>query len=166
MIALQIEDMKFFMKKLLLSESFDHFLLVEANITTFNTFHINGRLKKEYFTAEEQELLENRSFSYWKEVRPFCLELIKGKKTPLSFQFTLQLSKANTEKFLLQTDTSIKTEQVQGLLINLHYHEKKLLCTTGTSLSFFSLDKKIDHAWDSMVQKFLHQQEIPFTIPS
>lgn len=166
MIALQIEDIKFFMKKLLLSETFDHFLLVSGNITTFNNFHIDGRLKKDYFSVEEQELLEERDFSYWKEVRPFCLELIKGKKTPLAFQFTFQLSKQNTEKFLLQTDTSINSEQIQGLLINLHYQGQHLLCTTGTSLSIFTLDKKIDHAWDSMVQKFFCQQEIPFVIPS
>ena len=33
-------------------------------------------------------------------VIPFCLELIKGKKTPLAFHFTFQLSGPNTEKFL------------------------------------------------------------------
>ena len=50
MIALQIADIKTFMKKLLLSESFDRFLLLEGSITTFNTFHIDGTLQKAYFT--------------------------------------------------------------------------------------------------------------------
>ena len=46
MIALQIADIRHFMKKLLLSESFDRFLLLEGSITTFCTFHMDGQLQK------------------------------------------------------------------------------------------------------------------------
>jgi len=58
MIALQIADIKTFMKKLLLSQTFDRFLLLEGSITTFNTFHIDGRLQKSYYTQEEQERIK------------------------------------------------------------------------------------------------------------
>lgn len=44
MIALQIQDVKDFMGKLLLQHTFDAFLVVEGSITTYNTFHIDGRL--------------------------------------------------------------------------------------------------------------------------
>ena len=44
MIALQIADTKTFMQKLLLTDTFDRFLMLEATITTFNTFHIDGTL--------------------------------------------------------------------------------------------------------------------------
>lgn len=164
MIALQIADIKTFMKKLLLSESFDRFLLLEGSITTFNTFHIDGTLQKAYYTAEEQEQMESRSLSYWSELRPFCFELIKGKKTPLAFRFTFQLASSNVERLLAQTGISIPADQVRGLLLNLHYDGRTLSCTTGTSLGIFTLDKKLDHAWDDMVQKYFHQQEIPFEI--
>ena len=83
MIALQIQDIKNFMSKLLLSQTFDHFQIVEGAITTFNTFHIEGRIHRDFFTAEELEELEHREFSLWKEVKPFCLELIKGKKVAI-----------------------------------------------------------------------------------
>jgi len=164
MIALQIADIKAFMKKLLLSQTFDRFLLLEGSITTFNTFHIDGRLQKSYYTQEEQERIGDRPLSLWEEVRPFCLELIKGKKTPLAFCFTLQLSAPNTEKLLEQTGVRIPPEQIQGLYIHLRYDGRRLSCATGTSLAFFTLEKKLDHAWDDMVQKYFRQEEIPFEV--
>lgn len=164
MIALQIADIKHFMQKLLLTDSFDRFYLLEGAVTTFNTFRLDGTLQKSYYTQEEQEQLAGRSLSYWAEVRPFCLNLIKGKRTPLSFHFTFQLSASNTEKLLLQTGISIPPEQVRGLLINVRYDGHSLSCTTGTSLSVFTMDKKLDHAWDDMVQKYFRQEGIPFEI--
>ena len=164
MIALQIEDIKHFMKQLLLSDAFDRFLLLEGTVTTFNTFHIDGSLQHAYYTSEEQDQLKERRLSFWSEVRPFCLELIKGKKTPLSFRFTFQLSPSNVEKLLSQTGICIPLEQIRGLLINIRYDGKHLLCTTGISLSILTMDKKLDHAWDDMVQKYFRQQGIPFIL--
>ena len=165
MIALQIQDIKNFMSKLLLSQTFDNFLLVEGSITTFNTFRIDGRLHKDFFTDEESEErgLENREFSLWKEVKPFCLELIKGKKTPLGFKFTFQLSKENTAKLLTSSGiTSIQPENVSGLLLNIRYDNGALNVITATNLSLFTLDKTLERAWDDMVKRFLKQQEISF----
>ncbi len=164
MIALQIADIKSFMSKLLLSDSFDRFLLLEGSISTFNTFHIDGRLHTSFFTMEEQERLGERTLSYWGEVRPFCFELIRGKKTPLSFQFTLQLSAENTKKLLVMSGVPIPPEQVRALLLNLRYDGRVLQCTTGTSVAVFTMDKKLDHAWDDMVQQYFRQQEIPFEL--
>ena len=165
MVALQIQDIKNFMSKLLLSQTFDNFLLVEGSITTFNTFRIDGRLHTAFYTAEEAEeqSLSTRDFSLWKEVKPFCLELIKGKKTPLGFKFTFQLSKENTVKLLTTTGiTSIHPENISGLLLNIRYDNGTLQVITGTNLSLFTLDKTLEHAWDEMVKRFLKQQEISF----
>lgn len=165
MIALQIQDIKNFMSKLLLSQTFDHFLLVEGTITTYNTFRIDGRLHKSFFTDEEMEErgLNTREFSLWKEVKPFCLELIKGKKTPLGFKFTFQLSKENTAKLLASSGiTFIHPENVSGLLLNVRYENGALNVITATNLNLFTLEKSLEHAWDDMVKRFLKQQEISF----
>ena len=165
MVALQIQDIKNFMSKLLLSQTFDHFLLIEGSITTFNTFRIDGRIHSDFFTEEEQEerRLHDREFSLWKEVKPFCLELIKGKKTPLGFKFTFQLSKENTVKLLTSSGiTSIQPENVSGLLLNIRYDNGTLNVITATNLSLFTLDKTLERAWDDMVKRFLKQQEISF----
>ncbi len=165
MIALQIQDIKNFMGKLLLSATFDNFLLVEGSITTYNTFRINGRLHKDFFTEEEltENGMEHREFSLWKDVKPFCLELIKGKKTPLAFQFTFQLSKENTEKLLASSGiTSLQPENISGLLLNVRYDNGALNCITATNLNLFTLDKSLEHAWDEMIKRFLKKQEISF----
>lgn len=44
------------MNALLLHPAFDSFLFIEGDITTFNTFQFNGRLKKDFFSAEEKKL--------------------------------------------------------------------------------------------------------------
>lgn len=165
MIALQIQDIKNFMSKLLLSQTFDNFLLVEGSITTYNTFRIDGRIHKDFFTEEEIEErgLDNRDFSLWKETKPFCLELIKGKKTPLGFKFIFQLSRENTAKLLTTSGiTSIQPENVSGLLLNVRYDNGALNLITATNLNLFTLDKSLEHAWDDMVKRFLKQQEISF----
>lgn len=91
MISFQMEDVKAFMNKLLLSQTFDAFHVVEGSVITYSTFHFDGHLHPDYYTKEEQEALglESRRFARWPELRPFCLELIKGKRTPLGFRFIL-----------------------------------------------------------------------------
>ena len=65
------------MNALLLHPAFDSFLFIEGDITTFNTFQFNGRLKKDFFSAEEKEALDDREYALWRELREFCLSLIK-----------------------------------------------------------------------------------------
>ena len=61
MIALNVQDVKDFMARLLISEEFDSFWLCEASITTFSTFQIDGTLRPEFFDTEEAEALKKRS---------------------------------------------------------------------------------------------------------
>ena len=165
MIALQIQDIKNFMSKLLLSQTFDHFLLVEGTITTYNTFRIDGRIHKSFFTDEEMEErgLNTREFSLWKEVKPFCLELIKGKKTPLVFKFTFQLSKENTAKLLASSGiTSIQPENVSGLLLNVRYEKGVISCVTGVSYSGFTMDKEPEKVWDKVLGGFFAENGLEY----
>ena len=46
MIALKIEDLKTFTAQLFMGETFDHWLVREANIVTFNSFTIDGRIRQ------------------------------------------------------------------------------------------------------------------------
>ncbi len=88
------------MNALLLSEQFDSFLVEEAVITTYNTFHIDGHLVKDFYKAVRSgrslnTIISPPSFSSWKDTSaPSASQLIKGKKTPVSFKvqcFTLHL---------------------------------------------------------------------------
>lgn len=164
MISLQILDIKNFMSHLLLRDTFDRFFLTEASITTQNTFFIDGHLHKDYYSTDELEIggLDHQLYSYWSQVKHFCLELIKGKKTPLSFKIIFQLSGNNTTNLLSHLNLSFTPADISGLYLNLHYDGQHLRCITGTSINIFTMDKTLEHSWDSMIKKFLFKNEIPF----
>lgn len=74
MTALELKVTKSIMNSLLASEQFDSFLVEEATITTYNTFHIDGHLIRDFYTSEELEEIEQKKkstlFSYWSDIRP------------------------------------------------------------------------------------------------
>lgn len=165
MIALQIQEIKHFMNKLLLSPAFDSFLFLEGSVTTANTFSIDGKLHRKFFTEDEleEQHLTHCEYSRWHEIRPIFFDLIKGKKTPLGFHFIFRLSAENTQK-LLQTSaiTSILPENISGLLLNIRYDGTTLSCVTATSLKLFTMDRSLERAWDEMLIRFFKKQEISF----
>lgn len=161
MIALSLTEVKECMSKLLLSETFDSFLFIEGEVTTFNTFSIDGYLHKEFFPENEAP---DRTYTLWRDIREHCFSLIKGKRTPLSFKFVLGLSESNIEKLIQQQNLDFELEDVRGLYINLKYDGQKLQCITGTAMNLFSMDKTLEQAWDTMVQKFFTQKQIAFEV--
>ncbi len=175
MQSLQIPDTKDFMNKLLNLEVFDPFLVSEASVTTFTTFQIDGSFHSEYYGEISTDTQEGSAADKedgngttrqaaltWRMVRPIFFDLIKGKHTPLNFKIVFRLADYNVEKLLTQSGVPVKVADVAGLFLNIHYNGKETTCTTGTSLRVFTLDKSLDQAWDSMVQRFFKKQMIPF----
>ena len=78
------------MAHLLLKDTFDSFSFIEGQITTFNTFQIDGYLQKDFFDETPEQ-----TYSHWKDVRDFCFSIIRGKRTPLSFKIVLALNENN-----------------------------------------------------------------------
>ncbi len=162
MVALRMEDLKHFTAGLFVGNTFDGWLVREANIVTFNTFHIDGRIRQGYYS--EQELEENRieELSSWKTLKPFCYSLIKGKKLPESFQITLQLPPEEVGEFLKNAQLEFTVDQIAGLYMNVRYENNALHCITGTSLHVFTLDKQIDYEWDEAARLYFKDRKIPF----
>ncbi len=158
MIALSLTNTKDFMSHLLLADTFDHFSFIEGEIVTYNTFKIDGFIRKEFFDTGA-ELPE---YSPWKNLRDFCFSVIKGKRTPLSFRFIFSLSRKNIGRLITQSAPALDPDSVQGLYLNIHFDGASLSCVTGTSFKTFTMDKTLEHAWDEMVEKFLKQKHIDF----
>lgn len=149
------------MAHLLLKPTFDDFSFIKAEITTFNTFEIDGFLHQDFFDSPKEE-----SFSKWSDIRNFCLNMIRGDRTPLSFKIVLALQNSHLAAFLSsQNIHSFTPGDIQGLYINFIYDGQTLSCTSGTSLSLFSLDKSLEQAWDEFVLQFFKTQQIPFEFP-
>lgn len=158
MIALLFTGTKDFMSHLLLRDTFDSFTFIEGEITTFNTFKIDGYIQKDFF--EKDTLLPE--YSPWKNIRDYCFSIIKGKRTPLGFRFIFSLSPRNTARLIEQNSLPLQVEEVQGLYMNIHFDGTRLTCVTGTSFQTFNPDKTLEHIWDKAAEKFLIAKEIAF----
>lgn len=154
MIRLNI-DTKKCTTELLLRDTFDDFYLIEGTITTFNEFRIDGYLHHNFF-----EEAPSRKYSLWGDVREYCFNIIKGKRTPLNFKFIFSLSSGAVKDFLLTQQLDFQPENVQGLYLNLLFDGSALTCTTGTSLTVFTLDKSLEHTWDKWVRNFFESHQI------
>lgn len=159
MISLTL-DTKNCMTELLLRETFDHFLFIEGEITTFNKFSIDGYIQKEFYGAAETEAASEETHSAWKKLRDFCFSIIKGKRTPLNFRFIFSLPKNEIGRLIAEQQLDFQSETVQGLYLNFKYDGSTLTCTTGTSLNTFTLDKSLEHAFDKWTGEFFSAQGI------
>jgi len=165
MIALQIEHIGKFMNQLLLQDTFDRFFISEAQITTFITFSIDGQMHQEFYeddsgnnhadnVPEGENVHQLNPQARWKDVRPFCLQIMKGRHLPLSFRFVFQLSPGQIRRFLENSDLSYAPDNVLGLFLNIQYRNQILTVTTGSSLRIFSMDHTLDQTWDNYIRRF------------
>lgn len=164
MLAIQIKDIKLFMSKLLSADTFDSFLLEEAQIHTFNTFTIDGHQNRDFYTKEELEDREIFPYEYsqWKDLKGICFQLIKGKKVPTFMKITLH-KKPEEVHALLEKEDALEYESVlKAFVMTIKYDMNGLLLTTGTSFSTFFMDKTVDKLWDKDFREFLTEQGIAF----
>lgn len=162
MLSLNILDVKILMNQLLLKESFDHFFLCEATVKTGSSIYIDGTINEDFYNSDELEIMNGRRYAYWQEQRELIFSMIKGKKTPLAFKFVFVLPPDEQEKLLAKYHINIPPSNISGLFLNIHFDQGKLTCTSGTSLTIFTLDKSLEQAWESYIMEFFKKQEITF----
>ncbi len=133
---------------------------IEADITTFNRFTIDGFLQKDFFDEQPAE-----AHARWKDVREHCFRIIRGQRTPLNFKIVLSLAPSHFDAFLKKEQlTGFTAGDIQGLNLNFHYDGTDLHCITGTSLRTFTLDKSLEHAWDQYVRSFLLESDLDTSV--
>ena len=158
MISLKIAEMNRFMGKLLKGEAFDLYLLKEGFLRTNMEYRFGGRVCLEYFDTEEREHL-TEEYVFWSEIKPFVFELIKGKKTPLAFSFTLLLAQEAVAEFLERYGVSVG-EDKPSLYLQIRFEHGVGRVITGTARNTFTLDKSLDEAWDVEAARLLKGMEI------
>lgn len=161
MIALALTEVKDFMSKLLLKDTFDFFLFVEGEIITSSTFRMDGYLQKAFFSTDD---FPKTKYISWKEMREYWYFIIRGKHTPLSFQMILCLRESHIDEFLKKENLDYNVHDINGLFLNVRFENGKLTCTTGTSLQLFTLDKSLEKAWDDFLLKFLTSHAISYDL--
>lgn len=82
---------------------------------------------------------------------------MKGKKTPLHFQFVMMLKPEQVEEFLIKYHLPMRTDEIAGLFLNVLYDRQSLKCTTGVSRKTFVMDKTLEEAWDIEIKERLKE---------
>lgn len=167
MVALKIHDTKKMMHALLYATSFDAFCMQEAVVTKAASLYMEGRIHADYYTFEDYEAnpqLKELIFVPWQDVRPVISAYIKGDHAPVSFKIVLQAPISYQKKLLVDPAFTDTPENVQALILTFRYQSGALTCLTGTSMKAFSMDKSLDHLWDSAIQKSLANLQIAFDV--
>ena len=164
MILCKIKDKKDFIGKLLAGECFDSFLLKEASIHGFVPFQIDGHINKGFFPTDDPEYTDKTAYEYakWKDIRPICFDLIKGKRTPTKFAFVLYLKPEAMHAMFEKAGISLDNSLVQNLILNIRFEQGEMSIVTGVDYSGFTLDKQGEQLWDSTTKKFLDKKEIAY----
>lgn len=155
MVNIHIEEKKAFTSNLFIKNTFDDYFLVEASITTFNTYTIDGRIQKKFYTDKEYEELGSPMLSKWGDMKKICFEMIKGNKTPVKFKIVLKLSEERTSDIVSSAGGTLTQQDVQGLLLNVRYENDSMDCVTAASLKLFSMDKSVEEEFDRYMGKVL-----------
>ena len=152
-------DNKNVMSHILTKDTFDRFLLSEVKIYGKATLHLTGTPAPGFFAEEK---LDERGYVSYGLLRPICLEMIKGKKTPEGFTFMFLLPTKELESFLEETDSTLQSFDVENLSFLVRYKDGELTLTTGSAFKIFTMDKSINTAWDLWVEKYLNLCGISF----
>lgn len=166
MLALKINSTKNFMNHLLVADTFDNFLMTEAIVSTANTYQIDGHINKDFFAGGESSETPQLTydFSEWKDMKPLCFNLIKGKRTPLFFKFVLHLKPEAIGKLMAAGSCSIPTEQIKALVLTVKYDGNQVILTTGSAFHTFIMSKEPDTIWDKALQQFLARKSIDYEL--
>ena len=160
MISIQINDVKNFMKKLLLSDTFDQFDMQHGLVTTYNTFEVDGLINKAFFGDEiESTPLYGHTHTPWSTMREYFYSVIKGKHTPLSFKFILYIEGDQVNEIISGASMDAQSN-TQALVLNIRYDDHGLILTTGIATHTFLLDKSAEEIWDKWVSLFLGQNAL------
>lgn len=157
MVLVEIENVKKFMAGFLGGDLFDDFLMSEGKLSMNIAYEFNGRVLKEFYDTEEWEQYHMYPCVPWEQEKEKVFALIKGRKTPLSFQFVMMLKPELIDDFLIKYNLPVRSEEVAGLFLNIMYDRKSLKCTGGVSRKTFVMDQSLEEAWEMEVKSHLKE---------
>ena len=162
MISLQIKDTKTFMSHLLIKDTFDSMLLSQAELNMAYSFTLDGSVNRSFYTDEEYDGLDNRNYTPWKTIKPFCFSFIKGSKVPSGMKIIFVMPDSAVERIIQDSGASLSHDDIEGLFNNIRYKDNIVSVITGTSLKTFTLDKSVEHSFDNYIKLFLEHYQIDY----
>lgn len=143
MISLKLCSMKDATRRLLIEEDFDFFSVLEASVVSYITFSMDGHCNADFYEDDE----EKPRLVSWKKLRPICYDIIRGKKTPVSFHIEFFLTGEEAAARFCEPDLTLNHD-IEGYTVRLTYRSRALSLSTGTVFSTFSMDRESEHLFD------------------
>ena len=113
------------MQSLLVNDVFDSFLLCDGEILTSNTFSINGRINKDFYSSEELASV-TEDFATWKNLKHICFEIIKGKKVPTKMKLVFAMPQSSFPKIIEESISPIIPGNIGGLYLHILYENSEV----------------------------------------
>lgn len=161
MKAFEIKNTKEFMAKLLASEAFDDFLMLETKLTMATQYVLDGHMQKEFFDTDEWEdkAVVPYSIVEWSRMRPTVFSLIKGTHTPVRFQISMQMKPDKVQKMLQSDEQELAAlnNLVSGFYVNIRFEKGKVQLITAVDYKTFTMDKSAEKEFDQYVTQFLSE---------
>lgn len=160
MKAYKAEDLRISTQALFTRDTFDGFLLCDAQVKTFCTFSISGRTERSWYSDEELEAEKIENFAAWGKIRPFMFSLIRGSRIPESFRITLRLAPETAEQFLREAGRELPEEEAGGFFLNFRFEEGTLTCVSAASINLFPPDRVLEESFDRWTAEFFRSRGI------
>ena len=140
MLALTFPSLKEATSHLFAQPTFDFFDVLEATISSYITFSMDGHINEAFFEDEANTDEQPGRLCSWKRLRPVCFSIIKGKQPPVSFQITFFLDRDRASALFKEPYLS-QNQDIDGFTLRLSYRNRTLTLSTGTVFSRFSMDR-------------------------
>ena len=148
------------MSRFLASDTFDDFFLESAVLKLATTYTIDGHINRDFY--EDGDEAPEYALAGWALMRPMCLELIKGRHTPVSFRFVMCASPKMRQELLAGDEYSEARSAVSELVFIVGFKDGELTITTGAALSGFILDKSYERQWDGYIKSIIADAGLEF----
>lgn len=162
MQSIHILDIKPFMQLLFQTEQLNEYEFVSADIRTDMTYSLDGHINRSFFSEEEliQHSLTQRSYLTWSIAREKVFTLIKGKRTPSLLKIVLRASVPETENLISSTNSSLNSNDIDGIFLNIIFQENKLNVICGISYKIFTMDKELESEFSTKIITLLKSNSI------
>lgn len=159
LISFMIEDTKECMAKLLKDTIFDEFLCTSFEMVGLYKVNIDGQIRMDYLSSDEKEILGERKYIKWEDLKSNVFEMIKGHKTPTSLKIVFGL-KDGAKDALLNKINFTELNAINNFIFSFVFENKRIKIITGTNYASFTLDKQAEQYFDDNMLKFFKKHDI------
>lgn len=162
MQAIEILDIKQFMRLLFQTDTLDHYEMVSAEIRTDISYSIDGKLNQSFYNKDELSLLqlEKNFFLPWQYAKEKIFSLIKGKKTPSLLKLILKVNPIQAEDILSLSNSSLNSNNIDGFFLNIIFQENKLNVICGLSYKIFTMDRELENYFSENIITLFKSKDI------